>query len=264
MPIAVKEIEAKEPLSPSGLSDYCINPYRGCPHGCLYCYAQSMRGPYGAHPEPWGGFLDVKKFEKPIDLRKIEGKRVLLSSVTDAYNPYEAIYRSTRKIVERLSEARCSLTILTKGALARRDLDLFAKMRDLTFAMSLNTLDESFRSDMDKASPIAERLRALKEMHENGIRTALFIAPIFYGITDCLEIAEASHDFVDEYWLDGLNMKGPWKGKILSYIREKRPDLYPDYVRFYADGQTDDLRAYLDGIAHSFAEARLPYAAYFR
>ena len=70
------------------VSDYVVNPYVGCPHGCKYCYASFMKR-FTAHDEPWGSFVDAKMCDKPINIKKIAGKEVFLSSVTDCYNSAE-------------------------------------------------------------------------------------------------------------------------------------------------------------------------------
>ena len=172
--MVIKEIQIKEYLTKSNLpaSDYVINPYVGCPHGCKYCYASFMKR-FTGHTEDWGTFVDIKKSEKKITLNKISKKTVFLSSVTDCYNPLEEKYRLTRNILEQLVDSDCYLSISTKSMLILRDIDLLKQIRNLTVSMSINTLDENFRKDMDNASTIRERLDTLKELHDNGIKTVL-------------------------------------------------------------------------------------------
>ena len=102
MDIIEKEIEVRDLLTKSNLpaSDYVINPYVGCPHGCKCCYASFMKRFIG-HKEEWGTFIDIKRCSKPIS-KKLEGKTVFLSSVTDCYNSYEEIYCITQSILESL------------------------------------------------------------------------------------------------------------------------------------------------------------------
>ena len=84
-----KKILSKSILTKSNLpaSDYVINPYVGCPHGCKYCYAMFMKR-FTRHQENWGEFIDIKKCDKKINLKMISGKNIFLSSVTDCYNDY--------------------------------------------------------------------------------------------------------------------------------------------------------------------------------
>ena len=112
----IKEKEVKDYLTKSKLGEYAINPYVGCPHKCKYCYASFMKR-FTNHKEEWGEFIDIKRCNKPIDLKKIQGKNVFMSSVTDCYNPYEAKYKITRSILEQLVNVECTLQISTKNQL---------------------------------------------------------------------------------------------------------------------------------------------------
>ena len=214
----VKIIETKDYVTKSNLpaSDYVINPYVGCPHGCKYCYASFMKRFTNHTEEEWGTFIDVKQCNKRIDINKLKGKRVFLSSVTDCYNEFESEYKITRKILEELVKCDCFLSISTKSKLIIRDIDLLKKMSNVEVSLSINTLDESFKNDMDKASSIQDRLETLKELHENGIRTILFMSPMFPYITDFKKIIEESQSFVDEYWFENLNLRGSYKKDILT------------------------------------------------
>lgn len=233
----IKTITVKDYLTKSNLpaSDFVINPYIGCPHGCKYCYACFMKR-FTGHNEEWGSFIDVKECEKSISLKKLKGKSVFMSSVTDCYNPYEEEYQVTRKILEQLVCADCELGISTKSKLILRDVDLLRQCRNLKVAMSVNTLDEEFRSDMDNASSIAERLETLKTLHENGIYTVLFMSPIFPYITDFRAIIEKASGFIDEFWFENLNLRGNYKKTIISYIKEKYPQYYDEYKHIYLYG----------------------------
>lgn len=238
--MVIKEIYTGDYLTKSKLpaSDYVINPYVGCTHGCKYCYASFMKR-FTGHTENWGEFIDVKKCNKPIDLKKINDKSVFLSSVTDCYNSVEENYQLTRRILEQLVFSDCKLYISTKSKLILRDLDLLKQIKDLTVSLSINTLDEKFRSDMDNASTIEERLDTLKKLHENGIKTVLFMSPIFPYITDFKSIIEKSREYIDEYWFENLNLRGDYKINILKYIKEKYPKYYNEYVDIYIKGKKD-------------------------
>lgn len=229
-----QEVQTKDYLTKSNLpyTDYVINPYGGCTHACKYCYASFMKR-FTGHSEEWGTYLDIKRCDKPISAKKLTGKSVFLSSVTDPYNAAEKKYEITRGILEQLKDIDCHVKISTKSALILRDLDLLKQFRHLTVDMSVNTLDEAFRKDMDRASSIAERLRTLKVLHENGIETVLFMSPCFPGITDFKAIMEASVDFIDEYWFENLNLRGDYKQRILTYIHEKYPQLDALYRTIY-------------------------------
>ena len=232
----ISEIEINNYLTKSNLpaSDYVINPYIGCTHGCKYCYASFMKR-FTGHKEDWGTFLDIKKCDKKINLEKISGKNVFLSSVTDCYNQYEERCCITRSILEQLIYSDCNLSISTKSKLILRDIDLLKKIKNLTVSISINTLNGKFKDDMDKASSIKDRLETLKQLHENGIYTVLFMSPIFPYITEWKEIIEVSNQYVDEYWFENLNLRGSYKKDILEYIKENYNELYSKYIDIYVN-----------------------------
>lgn len=249
-----KTIEVKDYITKSNLpvSDFVINPYIGCPHACKYCYASFMKR-FTGHTEDWGAFVDVKQCDKPLNAKKLTGKSVFLSSVTDCYNQAEEKYGVTRKLLKQLVSIDCELGISTKSKLILRDLDLLKQCKHLKVSVSINTLDEEFKNDMDNASTIAQRLDTLRILHENGIYTTLFISPIFPGITDGIAIIEKAKDYVDEFWFENLNLRGSFKTTILAYINEKYAHLNDLYKMIYTKGDksywvdlADTLRTYCE------------------
>lgn len=230
----VREIDVQSVMTKSSLpvGGFSVNPYVGCPHACKYCYASFMKR-FTGHTEPWGTFLDVKHW-KPIDNpRKFDGQRIVIGSVTDGYNPYEGEFRRTRKLLEELKGTNAEIMICTKSDLVLRDLDLLKGFPKITVSWSVNTLDEKFRCDMDRAVSIEHRLEAMKQVYNAGIRTVCFISPIFPGITDVKAIIHRVKDFADLVWLENLNLRGQFKGDIMGYIREKHPELVTLYDEIY-------------------------------
>ena len=260
----IKEVSVNDYLTKSNLpaSDYVINPYVGCSHGCKYCYASFMKR-FTGHIENWGDFIDIKKCNKKIDLRKISGKNVFLSSVTDCYNELEEKFLITRGILEQLVNSDCYLSISTKSSLILRDIDLLKQIKNLTVSVSINTLDESFKNDMDKASSIKSRLNTLKYLHENGIYTVLFMSPIFPYITQWKEIIEISKKYVNEYWFENLNLRGSYKKDILNYIKENYSELYPKYIEIYVNKNNNYWEILADEINSYCDENNIKYVNYF-
>ena len=240
MNVIEKTVKVKDYVTKSSLpsNDYVINPYIGCPHGCKYCYACFMKR-FTNHSEEWGSFIDIKLCDSPLNTKKLIGKSVFLSSVTDCYNQFEEKYQITRNILKQLIDVDCQLGISTKSKLILRDLDLLKKCKHLQVSMSMNTLDEKFKDDMDMASSIKERLETLKSLHESGIYTILFMSPIFPEITDFKAIIEESKSFIDEFWFENLNLRGSFKTKILTYINDNYPSLKPLYHEIYIKGNKD-------------------------
>ena len=212
--------------------DYAANPYVGCTHACRYCYASFMKR-FTGHPEPWGTFLDVKHWPKIRDPSKYYGKEIFIGSVTDPYLPQESEHGRTRALLEQLQGSGARISIATKSDLILRDLDLIASFPDARVSWSINTLDETFRGDMDRAVSIERRLKAMRKFHEAGVRTTCFISPIFPGITDPKEIILGAKDICNLVWLENLNLRGSFKADVMAYISERHPDLVPLYDRIY-------------------------------
>ncbi|MEI6510066.1 MAG: radical SAM protein, partial [bacterium] len=156
--------------------DYTVNPYVGCSHACLYCYADFMQR-FTGHNEPWGSFLDAKTNAPEVlarQLRRVKGGRVILSSVTDPYQPAESSFGLTRACLLLLRESPLAVSILTKSPLVLRDLDLLRSMPQLEVGISLSTLDPAPASLFDGSAPSPEdRLQALADLSAAGIRTWL-------------------------------------------------------------------------------------------
>ena len=260
----VKEIKANDYLTKSNLpaSDYVINPYIGCTHGCKYCYASFMKR-FTGHKEDWGDFVDIKLCNKKINLNKISKKSVFLSSVTDCYNQLEEKYKLTRHILEQLVNSDCYLSISTKSKLILRDIDILKQIKNLSVSISINTLDEKFRCDMDNASTIAERLDTLRKLHDNGIHTVLFMSPIFPYITEWKEIIEKSKNYVDEYWFENLNLRGQYKTYIMSYIKNNYPDFYNSYIDIYMKNNKKYWINLADEINNYCQKNNINYINYF-
>lgn len=237
----VAKIGTKNILTRSkiGSGGYAINPYVGCPHGCIYCYAEFMRGVTG-HEEAWGEFLDVKDFDTASLVKFVAshgGERVFMSSVTDCYNPYEARFGLTRKVLETLAGSDVNLQILTKSSLVTRDIDLLQTMPNVRVGVSLSVIDESLRRTLEpRASPVTARIAAIKKLRAGGVKTYIFVAPIFPQITPVFDIISRYGDAADEIWFDRLNLYPNFRDKILAFIGRNFPALLPLYKQIYLFG----------------------------
>lgn len=256
----IKEIEAKSVMTKSNLpvADYSVNPYVGCAHGCKYCYASFMKR-FTNHPEPWGSFVDIKNWQELKNTKKYAGKEAFIGSVTDPYQPCEEKYQRTRMLLEQLQGSGMSISIATRSDLILRDLDLIKTFPNARVSWSINTLNEDFRKEMDHAISIERRLDAMKVFYDAGIQTTCFISPIFPGITDVKAIIERAKDRCNLVWLENLNLRGDYKGRILNWIHENHPAL----DELYGDIYTKKDRTYwskLDAEMRVFAEsAGYPY-----
>ncbi len=201
----IKEIQSKSILSASKVYPYVINPYTGCQHNCVYCYAHFMKR-FTGHKEPWGQFVDVKMNAPGLLGREITRKkkdRVWISGVCDPYQPLEAKYTLTRQCLEILAANDWPVTVQTRSPLVLRDMDILQKGVDFDVGLSITTADDDIRKLFEPyAPPIRERVRALDELHRAGIRTFVMIAPILPKAESLAEILVGK---VDTVILDRMN-----------------------------------------------------------
>ena len=231
--------------------DYVINPYVGCPNKCLYCYAAYMSS-FSKHKEEWGEFIDVKHTRKRINTFKIKNKKVMISTVTDPYNPFEEKYRITRMIMEQLVNSEAYISVVTKSKLVLRDIDLFKKMKHIEIVLSISLLDENLKKKLEpNSSSIEDRVETLKILRQNGIKTVVFISPIIPQITDFKRIVEKTKEFTDEYWFDRLNLRSSFKTKMFKFINDEYPifkslynDIYDMKISQYFDELNDSIEKY--------------------
>lgn len=173
---------------------YSLNPYRGCSHGCGYCYARPTHEYLGL-----SGGLDFEtkifvKHDAPALLRdflarpKWVSERITMSGVTDPYQPAEAEFKITRGCLEVMLEARQAVGIITKNALIQRDLDLLRELaaRKLVHAaVSITTLDRELARDLEpRTSTPAARLRTVRALVEAGVPVCVMVAPVIPGLND--------------------------------------------------------------------------------
>lgn len=180
--------------SPDISFDQSINPYRGCEHGCIYCYARPSHAYLNLSP---GLDFESKLFYKPDAARLLErelsapGYRcspITIGANTDPYQPIERRYRVTREVIEVLAQANHPLSIITKSSMIERDLDLLAPMasKGLVLALvSVTTLDDELKRKLEPraASPKA-RLRTIKHLSDAGIPVQVMVAPVIPVLTD--------------------------------------------------------------------------------
>src|SRR3984885_1349457 len=180
--------------SPDISFDRSINPYRGCEHGCVYCFARPTHAYLGLSP---GLDFQSKLFLKPNAPELLEcelaapgyvPKIIAIGTNTDPYQPIERRHQIMRRILEVLERAGHPVGIVTKSALVLRDLDILARMakRDLVkVAISVTTLDAKLARSMEpRASTPPRRLDALKQLAAAGIPTSTLVAPVIPAIND--------------------------------------------------------------------------------
>ena len=237
--------ESKTILTKSNIPsiDYVINPYIGCQHGCIYCYAEFMIRFTNHKGDRWGEFLDIKIFDPDqIKPQRYRGKTILISSVTDPYLPLEKKYQNTRKILEKLIGTSAKVTILTKSKLVTRDIDLFKQFQNLEVGISICTLNTNFAKIIEpRASSPSERVIALKEIFSAGISTYTFVSPFFPEITDYRAIIEETKRYSNRLMFENLNFRPHNIPRILKIIGKTYPKLQSKYQEIRKDHSYWDI-----------------------
>jgi DNA repair photolyase len=191
--------------SPDIPFDQSVNAYRGCEHGCIYCYARPSHGYLNLSP---GLDFETKLFAKPEAAKLLRAELakpgyacspIALGTNTDPYQPIEREWKITRRILEVLAECRHPVSIVTKNALIERDLDLLSDMARDNLAMvfiSVTTLNGDIARRMEpRATAPQRRLQAIKTLNEAGVPCGVLVAPVVPFLTDAEleEVLEAAH-----------------------------------------------------------------------
>jgi DNA repair photolyase len=230
---------------------WTVNPYRGCSHSCVYCFAR-----------PTHEYLELdagRDFEKeivvkvnvPEVLRKElarpswKGEHVAMGTNTDPYQWVEGRYKLMRGIWEAFRDARNPCSILTKSPLLLRDLDLMkqiAQVTDITACLSVPTLDEkAWRASEPHTPNPRARLEAVGELNRAGIPTGILIAPLMPGINDDPKQVERIIELAHENGATSIGgqtlfLRGSVREIFFDWLRSYRPDLVPRYEELYARG----------------------------
>lgn len=258
-----------------------VNPYRGCEHGCAYCFARPSHAYLDLSP---GLDFETKLYAKTNAAERLRAELakpsyrcspIALGINTDAYQPIERRYQVTRSLLEVFAECRHPVSLITKNALVLRDLDLLAPMaaqRLVTVSFSVTTLDNRLAAKMEpRASAPHARLKALRTLADAGVPVGVMVAPVIPMITDReLEaILEAAFDAgaraagyvllrlpheLKEVWREWLQLHYPERaGHVMSLVRQMRGGKDYDSAfgrRMRGEGPFADL------IAARFARAR--------
>lgn len=194
----IKEILVKNILSKSKVHDWTINPYRGCQHGCLYCYARFMKR-FSGHKENWGEFVDVKINAPKLlaeEVKKKKAGRVWISGVCDPYQPIEGKYGLTKKCLEILQKNKWPVTVQTKSPLVLRDLELLKKFEEIEVGFTITTADEEIRKIFEpRTFQIKQRINTLDKLHREGIKTYVMIAPLLPKVEGLVSKLEGKIDY---------------------------------------------------------------------
>ena len=197
---------------------YSLNPYTGCGHRCLYCYATSFIKDF-YHPRPKKEFLRIIERE----IKNIpEGSLISLSNSSDPYQPLEETYKLTRKFLELLLERNYRILIITKSDLVLRDLELLAKLR---CAVSLTITSKTLYPKLEPFAPSYEkRLQAIKVLSEAKIPVSVRLDPIIPGLNEgeILEILDEIAPYVKHITVSTYKAKPDSLKRLIDAFPEKK------------------------------------------
>jgi len=221
----IREIKCKTALSPSSLPglDYSLNPYRGCQHGCAYCYVPNV---LRIERSSWGSFVDVRTNMPTVlskELRKKKPGVVGISTVTDPYQSAEKKYRLTRYCLEQFLIYDFPTHIQTKSSLVIRDIDIISKFSKAEVMISIGTLNDNERKLLEpNASPIQNRLDVLQQFSDIGIETSVFFGPV-YPTIKLDDLPKIIDTFIEngatEIMVDKLNLKPGIKENVKKVLK---------------------------------------------
>ena len=227
---------------------WSINPYRGCYHQCVFCYARRTHAfleDDGVNR--WGSRIYVKT-NAPAVLRAELAKRswrhenVAIGTVTDPYQPLEGRYRLTRGILQALRDYDTPANLITRSPLVIRDIDVLselARVAGVRVSISIATLDEGLARQIEPTvAPPRKRLLAVSKLAQAGITVHVALAPILPQITDSVAnvdavVRAAREAGADAVWHNTLHLHEVTRDAFFGYLRANRPDLIAQYASYY-------------------------------
>ena len=248
---------------------WSLNPYRGCVHGCHYCYARATHPYLGLNADEDFETKIVVKTNMPAVLRRELGKaswareRVAIGTATDAYQPCEGRYQVTRRCLEAFRDHSTPVSIVTKSTLIVRDLDLLVQLATgpgAKVSFTITTLDDELWKLLEPGvPPPRKRLQMLQRLSEAGIPTGVFLAPILPGITDSWQSIEAvaaaaKNHGANSFGCSALRLAPLVKEHYLAVVAETFPALLSRYEHAYSG--TNPPSAYLAAIERRVARIR--------
>lgn len=251
---------------------WSLNPYRGCVHGCHYCYARASHTYYGLNADDdFERRIFVKTNIVEVLRRELgrpswKGEQVAIGTATDPYQPCEGRYRLTRGILDALRDRCNPLSIVTKSTLLVRDIDLLAEIAAVASVqvfVTVTTLDRRLWRAIEPGTPPPhQRLKVVRQLTEAGIPAGVLMAPVLPGITDAPEsieavIAAAAEHGAMSCGTSALRLAPLVKEHYLGFLKETFPDLVDRYERGYTGAHAP--ADYLRGLERRIARIRSRY-----
>ena len=228
--------------------NWTLNPYRGCTHGCHYCFARRYQSQFELGPgDHFSSVIFVKTnivgvLRRELDKPSWSREQVAVGTATDPYQPIEGHYKLTRGSLEALLGARTPIGLVTKGPMVVRDADVLSELGRVvgcTVYMSVPTVDEDTWSALEPgtAHPL-QRLRAVRTLRDAGVNAGVLMAPVVPGFTTQPAKLEATIKAVAEHGAafmgaNVLYLKGGTKDHFLGFLEKEFPDMLDGYRRLY-------------------------------
>jgi len=224
----VSECTDRPILSPCGLKefDYQVDTYIGCEHYCYYCYVLDQA------ETDWSKEIRmhndiVGQLSEEVDM--ISPQTIYMGYHTDPYQPCEAKYHQTRKVLELFLQKGFSASILTKSDLVVRDIDILKEMNDAAVSVSVAFNDNQTRRLFEANTMDTEnRIEALRQLKEAGVRTGALVCPVIPYITDAIQLVDMLEPYTDVIWIYGLSINdrlGQNWLNIQKILNSQSPDL---------------------------------------
>jgi len=230
---------------------WSLNPYMGCAHRCAFCYVRGFErradrpsdSRYGTNVRVKVNVVEVLRAE--LARRGWRREMVAVGAATDPYQPAEGRYRLTRGCIQVLGAARTPFSIITRGPLIVRDIDVLteaALRADVMVSVSIATLDESLSSRLEPGvAPPHQRLRAIRTLTDAGIAAGVALAPVLPGLTDApramASVLDAARDAgATHAWSNVLNLRPGTREHFLGVLEREWPEELDRYRRLYPAG----------------------------
>ena len=237
---------------------WSLNPYMGCAHRCAFCYVRGFErradrpsdDRYGSSVRIKVNVVEVLRAE--LARRSWKRELVAIGAATDPYQPAEGRYRLTRGCIQALGGARTPFSIITRGPLVVRDVDVLAdasRRAAVQVSVSIATLDESLSARLEPGvAPPRQRLRAIRTLTDAGIAAGVALAPVLPGLTDdarsmAAVLAAAREAGATHAWSNVLNLRSGTREHFLGVLEREWPEELARYRRLYPTGGSGYLRA---------------------
>jgi len=230
---------------------WTLNPYMGCAHRCTFCYVRAFEQRADrAFGDLYGRSIRVKTnvvevLRQEVSRRSWRRPTIAIGAATDPYQPAEGMYRLTRGCLEVLGAARTPVSLITRGPMIVRDVDVLqelARRAELHVSFSVPTLDlDVWRCTEPGTAPPRQRLRALRVLVDGGIRAGVSMAPLLPGLSDRPQLIEqvvraAREAGATDLWGGMLYLRPGTREHFLGSLARDWPELLPRYERLYAGG----------------------------